>query len=93
MDEDDDILRARAARRGTPFLNTEQAAAYLGLSERKLRRLREGCKGPRYRLHGRLIRYHIDDLLIWSRSSSPRSERNSASGDARGAAEREGRHD
>lgn len=93
MDEDDDIIRARAARRGTPFLNTEQAAAYLGISERKLRRLREGCKGPRYRLHGRLIRYHIDDLLIWSRSSSPRSDSSTMSDDARGAVQGEGRHD
>lgn len=93
MDEDDDIIRARSARRGTPFLNTEQAAAYLGVSERKLRRLREGCNGPRYRLHGRLIRYHIDDLLIWSRSSSPRSDDSTASSDARRAAARGGRHD
>ena len=69
--DDDETARAQAAKRGTPFLNTEQAAAYLGLSERKLRYMRSRCTGPRYRLHSRFVRYHIDDLIVWSRSTSP----------------------
>ena len=70
-DNDDEIARARAAKHGSPFLNTEQAAAYLGLSPRKLQYMRSRGTGPRYRLHSRRIRYHIDDLIFWSRSTSP----------------------
>ena len=32
MQLDDEIARASRARKGTPFLSTEQAAFYLGLS-------------------------------------------------------------
>lgn len=70
----DETARALAARRGTPFLNTEQAAAYLGISARKLQYMRSRCTGPRYRLHSRFVRYHIDDLIFWSRSTSPKVE-------------------
>lgn len=70
-EQDDEIMRARAAKHGSPFLNTEQAAAYLGLCPRKLQYMRSRCTGPRYRLHSRFIRYHIDDLVIWSRSTAP----------------------
>ena len=70
-EQDDEIIRARAAKHGSPFLNTEQAAAYLGLCPRKLQYMRSRCTGPRYRLHSRFIRYHIDDLVIWSRSTAP----------------------
>lgn len=73
-EEDDEIARARAAKHGSPFLNTEQAAAYLGLCPRKLQYMRSRCTGPRYRLHSRFIRYHIDDLVIWSRSTSPAAD-------------------
>lgn len=69
--DDDEIARAQAAKRGTPFLNTEQAASYLGVSARKLQYMRSRCTGPRYRLHSRFVRYHIDDLIFWSRSTSP----------------------
>jgi prevent-host-death family protein len=54
---------------GTPFLNTAQAAAYLGLSQRLLERIRRKDKGPPYRRHSRFIRYHVDDLAAWSESS------------------------
>lgn len=69
--EDDEIARARRAKQGSPFLNTEQAAEYLGLSARKLQYLRSRSLGPRYRLHSRFVRYHIDDLIVWSRSTAP----------------------
>lgn len=72
MDDDsDEVKRARTAMRGSPFLSTEQAAAYLGIGTRRLKALRQNCTGPRYRYHGRLVRYHIDDLIIWSRSRDP----------------------
>jgi helix-turn-helix protein len=64
---DDDIARAQRARKGCPFLNTEQAAFYLGLSARKLQQMRASGTGPSFRRHSRYVRYHIDDLDSWSR--------------------------
>jgi hypothetical protein len=64
---DDDIARAARAKKGSPFLSTEQAAFYLGLSARKLQQMRAAPGGPRFRRHSRYVRYHIDDLDIWSR--------------------------
>jgi hypothetical protein len=66
---DDDIARASRAKKGSPFLSTEQAAFYLGLSARKLQQMRAAATGPAFRRHGRYIRYHIDDLDVWSRES------------------------
>ncbi len=63
---DDAIERAERARRGSPFLNTAQAAHYLGISERSLQRLRAGGAGPKARRHARMVQYHIDDLQGWS---------------------------
>ena len=37
---DDDIARAARAKKGSPFLSTEQAGFYLGLSARKMEALR-----------------------------------------------------
>ena len=66
---DDDIARAGRAKKGSPFLSTEQAAFYLGLSARKLQAMRAAGTGPRFRRHSRYVRYHIDDLDAWSRLS------------------------
>jgi hypothetical protein len=59
---DDDIARAARAKKGSPFLSTEQAAFYLGLSAHKLQQMRAAGTGPSFRRHSRYIRYHIDDL-------------------------------
>ncbi|MES2326263.1 MAG: helix-turn-helix domain-containing protein [Pseudomonadota bacterium] len=64
---EDDIARAARAKRGSPFLSTEQAAFYLGLSARKLQAMRAGGTGPLFRRHSRYVRYHIDDLDCWSK--------------------------
>jgi hypothetical protein len=64
---DDEIARAARAKKGSPFLNTEQAAFYLGLSARKLQQMRGTDTGPRFRRHSRYVRYHIDDLDGWSK--------------------------
>jgi hypothetical protein len=64
---DDEVARAQRARKGSPFLNTEQAAFYLGLSARKLQQMRGRGGGPAFRRHSRYVRYHIDDLEAWSR--------------------------
>ena len=65
-DEDDDIAKAALARKGSPFLNTSQAAHYLCLSSRRLEEMREDGTGPIYRKHGASVRYHIKDLDAWS---------------------------
>ena len=72
MDNPDDIERAQRAKRGSPFLNTDQAAAYLKISSRLLKRLRVGGEGPVFRRHSRFVQYHIDDLDLWSREHSAR---------------------
>jgi len=72
MDNPDDIDRAQRAKRGSPFLNTDQAAAYLKISSRLLKRLRVRGEGPVFRRHSRFVQYHIDDLDGWSREHSAR---------------------
>lgn len=69
-DHDDDIDHASEARKGSPFLTTAQAAHYLGLTTQTLEKMRRKGRGPRYRKHGRYVRYHIAELDAWSRSSS-----------------------
>lgn len=63
---DDEIARATRAKKGSPFLSTEQAAFYLGLSARKMQAMRSAGAGPPFRRHSRYVRYHIDDLDLWS---------------------------
>jgi excisionase family DNA binding protein len=63
---EDDISRADSAKKGSPFLTTDQAAHYVGLSRKALERMRRDGRGPRFRKHGRYVRYHIDDLDVWS---------------------------
>ena len=72
MEHSDDIERAHRAKWGSPFLNTDQAAAYLKISGRLLRRLRMRGDGPIFRRHCRFVHYHIDDLDAWSREQSAR---------------------
>ena len=54
---DDEIVRAANAKKGSPFLNTDQAAHYVGLSRRTLEKMRTAGGGPRFRKHGRYVRY------------------------------------
>ena len=67
---DDEADRAAKAKKGSPFLNTARAAHYLDLSRRTLEKMRTEGRGPKYRKHGRYVRYHIDDLDAWSLSRS-----------------------
>ena len=62
----DHTSRAAEARKGSPFLSTLEAAFYLGLSFRTLEKMRLTGNGPRFRKHGRFVRYHIADLDTWS---------------------------
>lgn len=61
-----DLSRAAKARKECPFLSTKEAAHYLGLSTRTLEKMRLTGHGPRFRKHGRYVRYHIDDIDAWS---------------------------
>jgi len=67
---EDEVARASRAKKGSPFLSTEQAAFYLGLSARKLQQMRGQGRGPIFRRHSRYVRYHIDDLEDWSKGLS-----------------------
>ncbi|WP_265519109.1 helix-turn-helix transcriptional regulator [Nitratireductor luteus] len=62
----DEHTRAAEARKGTPFLTTRDAAHYLCLSYRTLEKMRLTGHGPRFRKHGRYVRYHIAELDAWS---------------------------
>ena len=73
MENDDENARAELARRGSPFLNTAQAAHYVGLSHRTLEKFRTTGRGPAYRKHGRYVRYHIADLDVWSKGQARES--------------------
>jgi hypothetical protein len=65
--------RAARARKGSPFLNTAQAAFYVGLAEKTLHKMRWQGVGPLFRKHGRIVRYHINDLDTWSELNRRRS--------------------
>jgi len=60
-----DISASKLCER-SPFLTTKQAAHYLCLSSQTLEKMRVYANGPRFRKHGRYVRYHIDDLNNWS---------------------------
>ncbi|HLG90334.1 MAG TPA: helix-turn-helix domain-containing protein [Alphaproteobacteria bacterium] len=90
---EDDTVRAAEAKKSSPFLTTAQAAFYVGLSRRTLERMRWDSRGPRYRKHGRYVRYHIGDLNEWSlgrgKSSTAEAE-NDVAGDRRGGSHANG---
>lgn len=71
---DDDVARAARAKKGSPFLSTQQAGFYLGLSPRTLQQMRADGTGPSFRRHSRHVRYHIDDLEAWSKSLADAGE-------------------
>jgi excisionase family DNA binding protein len=54
----------------SPFLSTEEAGVYLGLSPRTLERLRFEGRGPAYRKHGRIVVYKREALDAWSEVSA-----------------------
>jgi excisionase family DNA binding protein len=69
ISEDDLYSRADRARKGSPFLTTEQAASYVGLTRQTLEKMRRKARGPCFRKHGRYVRYHIADLDAWSNAN------------------------
>lgn len=63
---DDMAKRIAIARKISPWLNTQMAAFYLGVSVSTLEKMRCKGEGPVFHYHGRQVRYHIDDLDDWS---------------------------
>jgi hypothetical protein len=61
------MSEAEAKEPDRPFLNTKEAAAWLRLTKNTLEKMRVQGKGPIYRKHGRYVRYHIEDLVDYSR--------------------------
>ncbi len=51
------------------FLNSKQAADYLGLKPNTLAKMRVYGNGPKYRKHGFRVLYSLDDLNAWSEAS------------------------
>lgn len=60
--------RVSAPELESPYLNTEEAAAYLRISVRALENYRLEGGGPPYRKHGGRVVYHKRDLDVWSRA-------------------------
>ena len=52
-----------------PFLNTVEAASWLRLTKNTLEKMRVQGRGPAYRKHGRYVRYHIEDLVDFSKAN------------------------
>jgi hypothetical protein len=46
-------------------MTTKEAGRFLGLSHRTLEDWRLNGRGPRFRVWGRMVRYHIADLLAF----------------------------
>jgi hypothetical protein len=67
--------RLATVRQISPYLDTAQAAYYLGLTANRLERMRGTDEGPPFREHGRFIRYHIDDLDAWSKAHEKKTRR------------------
>lgn len=53
---------AAGAQPSTPWLTTEQAAAYLSVHAGTMRAWRMDGRGPRYSVVGRMVRYHRNQL-------------------------------
>lgn len=65
------IVREEMAKPVSPWLDTEQAAAYLGSTAGTLKNWRAGGQGPAYHIVSeRLVRYHVEDLDRFVRSGS-----------------------
>lgn len=48
------------------LLGVDDAAAFLGIGVSTLKELRAEGVGPRFRMVGTRVLYHIDDLRVWA---------------------------
>lgn len=64
------VVRDELSATRSPWLNSDDAAAYLGSTAGTLRNWRATGKGPKYHIvQDRLVRYHVDDLNIFVRGN------------------------
>lgn len=64
----DTIPRMDEVRVQTEFLNTLEAATFLNVSERYLKKLRNFNRGPKYINHGDIIRYSRESLNRYAKA-------------------------
>lgn len=63
LDDIREVIRLELAKPPTPWMDSEQAAVYLGTTAGTLKNWRATGKGPKYHIvQDRLVRYHRDDL-------------------------------
>jgi hypothetical protein len=68
MTEANSTAAGSNARRFQIWLDSEKAAAYLGIAPNTLKRWRAHRTGPLFhKIGGKLIRYHINDLEAFAR--------------------------
>ena len=67
-----------AKRSRSPFLTTEEAAAFLRLKKHTLENMRWQGTGPKFRKHGGRILYHRAELVKWSEEGRRQSSSGSA---------------
>lgn len=53
-------------------INTKNAAAFIGLSEKTMAMMRCAGKGPKFIKRGRIF-YYLDDLTAWMKNGEARS--------------------
>jgi hypothetical protein len=57
------VVREELGKAKTPWLGTDEAAAYLGSTPGTLKNWRATGQGPKYHIiQSRLVRYHVEDL-------------------------------
>lgn len=57
-----DQIEANLREPPKAYLNTKEAAKFIGMSKQQLELWRIQCGGPSFHRVGRVIRYHIPDL-------------------------------
>lgn len=63
IDEIRAVVREELGRPASPWLDSEQAAEYLGSTAGTLKNWRATGQGPKYHVvQSRLVRYHVEDL-------------------------------
>lgn len=60
-----ELMTALRAVRPKPVMDTDEAAAYLGMSSQNLELLRVNGGGPKYSKLGRLVRYRKVTIDRW----------------------------
>lgn len=72
-DVEDALRRVLDSHNRSPWLDTEQAATYLGSTAGTLRTWRASGGGPRYHIiHGKSVRYNVADLDAFVRGEDAR---------------------